>query len=235
MVLFPNLDAFELSAINVEKIWLNQLPANCMQNLTHLILQGCGNLKNLFSSSIVNGFVQLQYLEICKCTVLEHIVVIEDLREGESNDILFPQLNYLTIEDLGNLKRFYSGHHIEFSSLKQLKIEKCPKMKAFILTNISSDITAGKDVEKMNSVENQESTNGESLNVSLKYLFHASIARSLLHLEKLYVENCGVEEIVGKEESEATARFVLFPRLIFLKLWTLPELKAFYPGAHTSG
>ncbi|KAK4851799.1 hypothetical protein QYF36_018530 [Acer negundo] len=47
---------------------------------------------------------------------------------------------------------------------------------------------------------------------SLKYLFPASIARSLLYLEELYVENCGVEEIVGKEESEAAASFVLFPQ-----------------------
>ena len=47
------------------------------------------------------------------------------------------------------------------------------------------------------------------------------------------MENRGVEEIVGKEESEAAARLVLFPWLIFLKLWTLPELRAFYPGAHT--
>ena len=69
---------------------------------------------------------------------------------------------------------------------------------------------------------------------SLKYLFPSSIARSLLLLEELYVENCGVEEIVRKEESEAAARFVLFPQLIFLKLWTLPQLRAFYLGAHTS-
>ncbi|KAK3200422.1 hypothetical protein Dsin_023837 [Dipteronia sinensis] len=140
LVLFPNLEALELSAINVEKIWHDQLPANCIQNLTRLILQGCGNLKSLFSSSKVNGFVQLQYLEICKCAALEEIVVIEDLREGESTDILFPQLNYLKIEDLGNLKRFYSDgamatfFHLRCSALALLQFDIAAQIVVLLLS-----------------------------------------------------------------------------------------------------
>ncbi|KAK2640638.1 hypothetical protein Ddye_028433 [Dipteronia dyeriana] len=288
-VLFPNLEALELSAIKVEKIWHNQLPANCIQNLTRLILQGCGNLKNLFSSSIANGFVQLQYLEICKCEVLEEIVVIEDSREGESNDILFPQLNYLRIEDLGNLKRFYSVEnqgseiqpffdekvafpileelvisHMEslkmlwhnqlaedsFRKLKLMKVDCCDKLLTVFPCNIlrrfsrleSLTVADSDSIEEIFQLQgiNLEEKKAEAVTQlrklyihglsklsyiwnmdpkgylsfqnlqmvrvsecqSLKYLFPASIARSLLHLEKLYVENCGWRRLLGRKSQK---------------------------------
>ncbi|TXG65703.1 hypothetical protein EZV62_006978 [Acer yangbiense] len=220
----------------------------------------CDKLKNIFSFSIARGLPELQVTEVIECKNMEEIFAIgsdDDINNNEVNDkIVFGKLRTLILRSLPRLASFCSisgkrrkvlttctqsneiilENAIDIPPMPLLneKIEKCPEMKAFISTNISSDITAGKDVEKMNSVENQGSEIRPFFDVkSLKYLFPASIARSLLLLEELYVENCRVEEIVGKEESEATARFVLFPELIFLKLWTLPELRAFYPGAHT--
>ncbi|KAJ0034763.1 hypothetical protein Pint_26112 [Pistacia integerrima] len=59
-------------------------------------------------------------------------VVLED--ELDSNIPLFGE------RDLEKLTRFYLENYIEFPSLKQLEIEQCPQFKAFLLTNISTDL-----------------------------------------------------------------------------------------------
>ena len=60
------------------------------------------------------------------------------------------------------------------------------------------------------------------------------MARCLMQLEDLRIDNCGVEEIVLREEiAEAAARFV-FPKVTLLVLRKLPKLKWFYRGVHTS-
>ncbi|XP_034707060.1 probable disease resistance protein At4g27220 [Vitis riparia] len=69
---------------------------------------------------------------------------------------------------------------------------------------------------------------------SLKNLFPASVVKDLVQLEKLELRSCGIEEIVAKDnEVETTAKFV-FPKVTFLKLFHLHQLRSFYPGAHTS-
>ncbi|KAL9356191.1 hypothetical protein Peur_049444 [Populus x canadensis] len=71
----------------------------------------------------------------------------------------------------------------------------------------------------------------------LRSLFPASIALNLLQLEELLIENCGVEEIVAKdeglEEGPSSFRFS-FPKVTYLHLVEVPELKRFYPGIHVS-
>ncbi|KAL5783737.1 hypothetical protein ACOSP7_008766 [Xanthoceras sorbifolium] len=132
-IAFPNLETLKIYEINVEKIWDNQLPTmSCYQNLTHLIINGCGHLKELFSSSTVHSFVQLQYLEIGWCPLLEEIVVTKELSEEKRDTISFRQLNLLSIQNLANLRRLCSSNYIEFPSLKFMRIDSCDEMKEFI-------------------------------------------------------------------------------------------------------
>ncbi|KAH9727222.1 Disease resistance protein [Citrus sinensis] len=69
----------------------------------------------------------------------------------------------------------------------------------------------------------------------LKYLFPSSMVRNFVQLKHLEICYCtALEEIVGKEGgAEASATFV-FPKVVFLKLWNLSELRTFYSGMHTS-
>ncbi|TXG65879.1 hypothetical protein EZV62_007154 [Acer yangbiense] len=132
MVVLPNMETLNLSDIDVEKIWHNQLPrmSSSVQNLTRLIIKGCRNLKNIFSASLVNSFVQLQHLEIIDCPVLEEMVVIEEGRRDIK--LLFPQLHYLRINHLVKLRKLYSGNYIEFPSLKEMEIVNCFQLREFI-------------------------------------------------------------------------------------------------------
>ena len=70
---------------------------------------------------------------------------------------------------------------------------------------------------------------------TLKSLFPVSVAKSLEQLKSLRINNCELmEEIVALEEGlETTTKFV-FPQVTSLTLESLPELKYFYPGKHTS-
>ncbi|XP_044465003.1 disease resistance protein At4g27190-like isoform X2 [Mangifera indica] len=341
-VLFPMLQVLELVDINIQKIWHNQLPSkfSSIQNLTHLILQGCGKLNYIFSSSILQCFVKLQHLEICNCEILEEIIFMEEFSE-EWKLKIFPSLECLVIKDLEKLGRFCSGNCIEFPSLKRVEIKQCPQFTSFILTNINTGseeiqpfftekvalpsldemVISGMDnlkviwnyqllghsFQKLKLIEIKNCDKLlsifpsnmferfwqlETLTVSacaslveifdlprpniqaqlkelyihslpkvrqiwktesqvklsfpklrlvkvfecqnLENLFPTSIAKSLFELEELEMVNCGVKEIVSKEESgESTARFV-FPRITFLKFSMLPQLRCFYPGTHTS-
>ncbi|KAI4353810.1 hypothetical protein L6164_002736 [Bauhinia variegata] len=70
---------------------------------------------------------------------------------------------------------------------------------------------------------------------SLNFLFPASLAEKLLSLKSLYIENCEeMEEVVGKDETDAEVEFPTFkfPCLTKLTLKSLFKLKCFYPGKH---
>ena len=70
--------------------------------------------------------------------------------------------------------------------------------------------------------------------LGLRSLFPASVALNLLQLEELLIVNCGVEEIVAKDEGLEEGPEFLFPKVTYLHLVEVPELKRFYPGIHTS-
>lgn len=135
------------------------------------------------------------------------------------------------VTNCGSLEEIFDLEGMDFeeqgsgavTQLRELYLSRLPKLKSIW----------NKDPHKMFS----SSPNLLKLRIfacqSLKSLFPASIARSLLQLEKLYIKNCGVEEIVAKEgRAEATVGFV-FPSLISLTLCELPHLRTFYHGMYT--
>ncbi|XP_039173461.1 putative disease resistance protein At4g19050 [Eucalyptus grandis] len=64
---------------------------------------------------------------------------------------------------------------------------------------------------------------------SLTSLFPASMAKDLMHLEELKINDCGIVELIEKEGQ--VPKFV-FPKLTSLKLKHLSELKCIYKGIH---
>ncbi|KAM3705046.1 hypothetical protein ACJW31_03G050800 [Castanea mollissima] len=365
-VVFPNLETLELSSIRSEQKLLHKQhrPSSSFKltdprflNLRNLTVKGSGNLKYLLSSYIATFMVQLKYLDIEDCKVMEEVLLTEDLGEEEIiPKVLFPQLELLILKDLPVLKRFCIGSNIRFPSLMGMMIEQCPKLESFIFKPVSSEEMNSEEisctamqplfnekvafpsletltikhmenlkiiwhdqlaedsffklqslfvnhcenlvnifesnmltrfqslerlevsycgllqevfelqrhdvreshvvttiplkrlilrhVRKMKQVWNKDPQgifsfqNLQLISVweceSLKSLFPASVARCLMQLEDLRIEDCGVEEIVSQEEiAEATARFV-FPKVTLLVLRKLPKLKWFCRGVHTS-
>ena len=161
--MFPNLETLELSSKHSEEILLHnqhraissfKLTNPRFQNLRNLKVKGSGNLKYLLSSSTATFMIQLKYLVIEDCKVMEEVLLTEDLGEEEIiPNVLFSQLKDLFLKDLPILERFCIGSNIRFPSLTGMTIEQCPKLESFIFKPVSSGMTLSKELKEVNSEE----------------------------------------------------------------------------------
>ncbi|KAG5232405.1 disease resistance protein [Salix suchowensis] len=151
---FPNLEDLKLSSIEVEKIWPDQ-PLELSYwfvRLTSLIVEGCRNLKYLFTTSMVESLAQLKRLELCDCVSMEEIIIKNELGEEENvRGMMLPKLEFLKLKGLPNLTRFCTGHLIQCCFLQELWIEDCPALKTFISKSLSTDAVANNQFEETNS------------------------------------------------------------------------------------
>lgn len=110
-----------------------------LPNLTRLIVYECGS-RFLFSSSTARSLVQLKYLEVEKCYMMEEIVSTQEY--GEENAAgMFCKLQHLKLTNLRILSSFCSGSYIEFPSLESLEIVDCNVLQTFICEPMSTSIT----------------------------------------------------------------------------------------------
>ncbi|KAB2005784.1 hypothetical protein ES319_D11G294800v1 [Gossypium barbadense] len=199
-VVFPVLEKLQLSCINIERLWLKS--SYYSQNLTSLAIEGCGNLKHLFSPSITRCLLRLKSFEIIDCKCIREIIVPDEVKEKEKetetkekvkeeekeeiDKILFPQLNSLKMINLVNLVGFCSEScFLEFPSLKLLEIENCPRLKEFMHKPQSTDITTVIGTLEINK-ENDHHLGEQAL-------FNAKVA--FPKLEKLKISRSGTVKI----------------------------------------
>ncbi|KAF5937718.1 hypothetical protein HYC85_025224 [Camellia sinensis] len=136
------VDVFKTSRITVvyrhlrklTHVWKDNLPrTQGFQNLTSLIISGCGNLRNIFSPSQARLLVKLQKIRVAECSVLEAIVGEEPKMDDKvaANIIMFPQLSSLELYHLPNVRSICSqAYTVEGSFLKKIEVINCPNMKA---------------------------------------------------------------------------------------------------------
>ncbi|MED6149353.1 hypothetical protein PIB30_061507 [Stylosanthes scabra] len=111
------------------------------------------------------------------------------------------------------------------SSLKKLTIEQLPNLEHVWDSDPTQHISCFQSFQQVyvHGCNNLES------------LFPASVAENLTKLEKLEVTNCDkLVEIVAKDEAavEGAPKEFALQSMTSIKLWTLPELKCFYPALH---
>ncbi|KAJ7950937.1 Disease resistance protein [Quillaja saponaria] len=127
-VAFPKLETLKLSSINIEKIWNDQILGSAyIQNLTKLTIKCCGNLKHLLSFPLARDLVNLKYLELSKCQMLEKILAT---KESFLEEVLFPNLETMKISHMDNLRTMW--HHPitpnSFCKVKRIEVSDCPKV-----------------------------------------------------------------------------------------------------------
>uniref|UniRef100_A0A7N2L3Y1 Disease resistance protein At4g27190-like leucine-rich repeats domain-containing protein n=1 Tax=Quercus lobata TaxID=97700 RepID=A0A7N2L3Y1_QUELO len=194
-------------------------------NLKKLGLSRMENLKIIWHDQLAEGsFFKFQFLFVKHCENLVSIFESSMLTRLQS-------LERLEVLDCGSLQEVFElqshdvkeSHAVIAIPLKRLILRRLPKMKQ----------VWNKDPQGIFSFQNLQVIRVWECE-SLKILFPASVARVLMQLEDLGIENCGVEEIISSEDvAEAAARFV-FPNLTLLLLCNLPKLKWFYRQVHTS-
>ncbi|KAL8201988.1 hypothetical protein R6Q57_011135 [Mikania cordata] len=103
-------------------------------NLTTLSIYWCHNLEHVFTASMVGSLIKLQELHIRHCDKLEVIVKKEEKEccDDKVGEIMFPCLKSLKLEYLASLEGFWLGKDdLLFPSMNTLVIEECPKIKTF--------------------------------------------------------------------------------------------------------
>ncbi|KAI9112225.1 hypothetical protein K1719_016748 [Acacia pycnantha] len=126
-VKFSNLETLKLSSINLENIWQDDHVsiANSFHKLANLSVEGCSQLKYLFSSSIVGSFPNLKQLEIRECEMMEEIISREGKNGAAIDEVGLPKLETLVISNMKRLKKVW---HSQFDGLKTMEVNNCEKL-----------------------------------------------------------------------------------------------------------
>ncbi|KAH7844569.1 hypothetical protein Vadar_029528 [Vaccinium darrowii] len=199
-------------------------------------------LKYLFSPSCARLLVQLEFLEIRNCSIMEGVIGTE----GENDeDIVFSRLKVLRLGVLANLISFYpkklntatssgssSAHaqmalfndKVAFPALERLNIKTLPN-----ITNIW---------DKKIRPAHQRFCPQRYLYVvdcgQLVYVVPSNMLPQLCNLESLTLDSCPMAEVIvdleKKEEGtqeDANNTIVPFPKLSFMSLKRLQKIKGF--------
>ncbi|KAF2294554.1 hypothetical protein GH714_012550 [Hevea brasiliensis] len=190
-------------------------------SLENLNLRQMNDMKSIWHSQFAaDSFCKLKSLKISYCPKLMTVFPSNVLER-------FQRLEELNVRNCNSLQEIYQlegSNVIEAFELRK-SIQSLPSLKH----------VWRKDPQGVFTFQNLKSVEVSNCDV-LKNLFPASIAESLLQLEKLTIIECGVEEIVAKPEDVEPAPYYCFkfPQLTSLELIELSELRSFYPGTHIS-
>ncbi|KAK8602950.1 hypothetical protein V6N13_085152 [Hibiscus sabdariffa] len=111
-------------------------PPAMFSSLKKFYLVGCSSIKELFAVHLLQGFQNLEYVEVKHCKKLEKIIAEEEAenqkvekRDSETT-FAFPKLNALHLIKLPELKSICcSGLRIPGESLRYLSIINCSKLR----------------------------------------------------------------------------------------------------------
>ncbi|XP_043814219.1 uncharacterized protein LOC110605262 isoform X3 [Manihot esculenta] len=140
-------EAFELRKLNISElgslkyVWRKDPQAVfSFQNLKSVTVSHCDVLNYLFPASIADGLLQLEELTITRCGVEEIIAEAEDVEQAPYYCFKFPQLTFLELTDLSELRSWYPGTHIlELQKLTSLNVRNCNKIIKFSLQEIDEE------------------------------------------------------------------------------------------------
>ncbi|KAF3434272.1 hypothetical protein FNV43_RR25375 [Rhamnella rubrinervis] len=251
----PNLVTFS-SAIFIEFPAFTQLSIEDCPEIQTFISKSEDNFFTAIPS-LFNEKVSFPSLNEVKINGMDKLTMIWQYELAADS---FRELRSITVENCKNLVKICpSSMQTRLHNLKLLNISKCEMVKEVFEIQMSNadgnsnDIMPATQLEyldlrrlpKLKYVWSQDPRGTLTFpNLkkvvayqcpSLKSMFPPSIAKLLFQLHTLYIQLCGIDEIVTNEEGlETVPPEFLFPRLEKMELKQLPNLVSFYPGLHTS-
>jgi hypothetical protein len=169
--------------------------------------------------------------------ILEKAHNLQDLTLGMISGQIFLNPNPKVSEHriLGQLKRLslFSVSELQCINLEdswlnticeklyELKVTLCPGLTKIFHSPSTTSFIYMKDLY-INSCH------------GLEYLFTSSVAKGLMHLEKIIVKDSqSIKEIVAKEQDETNSQGIKFEWLYCIQLDSLSSLECFYSGNDT--
>ncbi|GLT95663.1 hypothetical protein SLE2022_133310 [Rubroshorea leprosula] len=192
--------------------------------LKYLQLDNCAQLSYLLTPSMVSCLVQLEFISIKNCAMMEQVI----MGDGEESKMIFPRLWNIKLESCSNLISFYVGsHRLEIPSLRRIFIKECQNMVTFAASTSSGEheketshqyFFSSKveipvlEVLWLYSIKIQQIWHCELTSVpsfaqnlrelvvtdcdNLRYLFTSSMVKVFTQLEKLEIYGCKAMEVV---------------------------------------
>ncbi|XP_015169915.1 LOW QUALITY PROTEIN: disease resistance protein RPS2-like [Solanum tuberosum] len=204
----PNLKDLTIWTLkSITALCSHQLPTAYFSKLEILYVSSCGNLRNLMSTSVARGALNLRRILIHNCVSMEEVITEEE-QQGEEIMTLFPLLEKLELKELRKLRHFFLTKRVtEFPFLRELRIHDCHEMKMFVQQGISVSTLSLESVNNADEVKvvdlNKAMFNSKVSCPNLKELIIRklkSISALCSHqlptayfnkLETLYVSDCG--------------------------------------------
>ncbi|XP_014515315.2 probable disease resistance protein At4g27220 [Vigna radiata var. radiata] len=102
------------------------------KKLRTIDVSNCDELRNLFPASMTKDISKLERLSIWKCKRMVEIVSSKDASEANNDPLEFPELTYVRLHSLPNIKHLCKGRHpIKCPKLNELTVNHCLKLKTF--------------------------------------------------------------------------------------------------------
>ncbi|XP_019413428.1 PREDICTED: disease resistance protein RPS2-like [Lupinus angustifolius] len=189
-------------------------------NLETFVISHMDNLKSIWPNQLTqNSFCKLKKMEITSCDNLLNVFpchVLNKLQSLESLDVWFCNALEVVYEIEGTSQEEL---HIP---LRTLSLGHLPKLKYMW----------NKDPEGSVRFQNLIMVKATKCE-SLKHIFPLSVAKDLQQLQVIEISDCGVLEIIAKDQGgDESAIGLVFPELASLKFVNLPELQCFCTGNH---
>ncbi|KAH0723977.1 hypothetical protein KY285_005855 [Solanum tuberosum] len=216
----------------------------------HIHSTGEGS-NNVLTELQLNEFQNVKSLRLSECDLMTHLL------KRTHEVIKFPNLYELELENLKCLTHICSDNveRIEFPLLQAMILWNLTEFQNFRPTANNSNplfdekvfcpnleelfINGLKSISALwsHQLPTDYFTKLKSLNVwncgKLRNLMSPSVAKGLLNLRRLYIQDCeSMEEVITKEEQEGAGIMTLFPLLEQLHLIRLPKLGHFFLTEH---
>jgi len=102
------------------------------KNLLTIDVCECGELRNLFPASMIKDVSKLECMSAWNCEKMVEIVASKDVLEANDDSLEFPELTFVKLYGLSNMKQFYKGRYpLKCPKLEKLSMDKCVKLKTF--------------------------------------------------------------------------------------------------------
>ncbi|XP_024627760.1 uncharacterized protein [Medicago truncatula] len=123
---FGSLDILKvIDCMSVESIFEGVIG---FKNLRIIEVTECHNLSYVLPASVAKDLKRLEGISVSHCDKMKEIVASDD---GPQTQLVFPEVTFMQLYGLFNVKRFYKGGHIECPKLKQLVVNFCRKLDVF--------------------------------------------------------------------------------------------------------
>nr|XP_027060864.1 disease resistance protein SUMM2-like [Coffea arabica] len=224
-------------------------PAGTFSSLKELWVFDCDNMKQLFTVQLLQNLQNLETLRVEDCEGLEEIEADGNgvgrgggegtqltSSEGATATVILPKLRRLCLDNLPQLKNICKATMI-CESIEEITMLDCPNLKR--LPSFLSTIDGPPYLLSAGTFSSLKKLSISGYH-NMKQLFTVQLLQILQNLGKLAVKDCeGLEEIaadgngVGQgggegtqlTSSEGATATVILPKLRWLRLDNLPQLK----------